>query len=209
MTDSTPSELLDVLDDSGQPTGVRKDRGAVHRDGDWHRTFHLWVIDSDGLILFQRRATAKTVEPGRIDVSVGGHFGAGEGLSQVLREVEEELGFSVHPDELTHLHSRRTERFYDSVTDREFQDVYAVLRDAPLDSYQLDCSEVSVLYEVPITAAIRLFESLEPVAAAGWDCQGRHNNALLFEDDLILRARQETVQILKVLHDWWQVRTGS
>ena len=197
------SELLDVLGEDGLKTGQQKDRAAVHRDGDWHRSFHLGIMNPAGLVLFQRRSDDKAVEPGRIDVSVGGHFAAGEDLSDVLREAEEELGFLPELTDLHQLHKRHTERFYDGLTDREFQDVYALLRDAPLESYQPDCSEVPVLYEVPIDSAIRLFRDLEPVAVAGWDCQGRHNNALLFEDDLIHRARQETVEILGTLKEWW------
>lgn len=195
-------ELLDVLDESGQPTGETKPRGQVHSDGDWHRSFHLWVISSDGLVLFQRRAPSKLIEPGRIDVSVGGHFGAGEGLEDVLREVDEELGFLPAASELSKLTDRRTERYYDGATDREFQDVYALRRDAPLDSYQLDCTEVTVVYELPVAAAIELFRDGTPLAAAGWDCQGRVNNALLVEDDLIQRARDETVKVLEQLQEW-------
>lgn len=197
-------EPLDVLDDKGTPTGQRKARHLVHRDGDWHRSIHIWVVNGDGQVLFQRRAPGKLIEAGKIDVSVGGHFGAGEGLSEVLREVDEELGFLPSVDELTRLDSRQTERFYDDAIDREFQDVYALRRDAPLNTYQLDCSEVTVVYEAPIAGAIELFRNGTPLAVAGWDCQGRVNNALLHEDDLIHRARSETVKILELLNDWYR-----
>ena len=197
-------ELLDVLDPTGKPTGEQKARSLVHRDGDWHRSIHIWVVNADGQAVFQRRAPGKLIEAGRIDVSVGGHFGAGEGLSEVLREVEEELGFMPSESELTKIDSRRTERFYDDAIDREFQDVYALRRDAPLNTYQLDCSEVTVVYEVPIIGAIELFRDGTPLGVAGWDCQGRVNNALLHEDDLIHRARAETVKVLGLLDDWFK-----
>ncbi len=196
-------ELLDGLDESGSPTGERKARSLVHRDGDWHRSIHIWVVNAEGLVLFQRRAPGKLIESGKIDVSVGGHFGAGEGLADVMREVDEELGFLPSEQELTRLDSRKTERFYDDAIDREFQDVYALRRDAPLSSYQLDCSEVTVVYELPIAGAMELFRDGTPLAAAGWDCQGRVNNALLHEGDLIERARSETVKVLGLLQDWF------
>lgn len=191
-----------MLDETGQPTGERKARSQVHQDGDWHRSIHIWVVNADGQTLFQRRAPGKLIEAGKIDVSVGGHFGAGEGLAQVMREVEEELGFLPTPDELTRLDSRKTERFYDDAIDREFQDVYALRRDAPLNTYQLDCAEVTVVYEVPIAGAIELFRDGTPLAVAGWDCQGRVNNALLHDGDLIHRARSETVKVLGLLDAW-------
>lgn len=196
------SELLDVLDEHGVPTGERKERSEVHRDGDWHRSLHLWIMNADNELLFQRRSADKVIEPGKIDVSVGGHFGAGEELEDVLREVDEELGFLVEANELTKLTSRKTERFYDHATDREFQDVYVLRRDAPLDSHQLNCSEVSVLYELPVAGAIKLFRDGTPLAVAGWDCQGRNNNALLYEADLIAHARTETVEVLQLLQEW-------
>lgn len=202
---SEQEELLDVLDEHGTPTGERKERSLVHADGDWHRSLHLWIINADNQVLFQRRSADKVIEPGKIDVSVGGHFGAGEGLEEVMREVDEELGFLVEASELIKLASRKTERFYDHATDREFQDVYVLRRDAPLNSYQLTCSEVSVVYELPVAGAIELFRDCTPLAAAGWDCQGRENNALLYEADLIQRARSETVEILEQLRDWAEV----
>lgn len=192
-----------MLDESGSPTGERKARSLVHRDGDWHRSIHIWVVNKEGLVLFQRRAPGKLIEAGKIDVSVGGHFGAGEGLRDVMREVDEELGFLPSVQELTRLDNRKTERFYDDAIDREFQDVYVLRRDAPLSSYQLDCSEVTVVYELPIAGAIELFRDGTPLAAAGWDCQGRVNNALLHDGDLIERARSETINVLGLLQDWF------
>src|SRR5690625_939747 len=206
FSDAELAELLDVLNQDGEPTGEVLPRGVVHARGEWHHSFHLWIINGDGLVLFRRRADSKQVEPGRIDVSAAGHFGAGEDLEAVLREVDEELGFLPDEADLHHLVSRATERFYSDVTDREFQDVYLLCRDAPLQSYQLDCEETSVLYEVPVEAAIRLHRDGTPVAVAGWDCQGRVNNALLHEADLIERARTETVEVLSLIRDWWSAR---
>jgi len=37
-------ELIDVLDDHGQPTGIIKPKPDVHRDGDWHRCAHVWIL---------------------------------------------------------------------------------------------------------------------------------------------------------------------
>lgn len=202
-SDSETTELLDVLDETGKPTGEILARGAVHEQGKWHRSFHLWIVNTQGMVLFQRRAEGKQFEAGRIDVSAAGHFTAGEDLNAVLREVDEELGFLPEVADLQHLVSRRNERFYDKLTDREIQDAFVLYRDAPLDSYRLNCSESSVLYEVPLQAAIELHRSGAPVAVAGWDCQARVNNALLHDGDVIQRARTETVAVLEQIHDWW------
>src|SRR5690348_12391671 len=102
MADSSlpqdPQELFDVVLADGTATGRMKARAYVHRDGDWHRAVHVWVAGIDRgvpFLLFQRRGLGKDIWPGRLDATVGGHFRAGEGLGQALREVEEEIGISV------------------------------------------------------------------------------------------------------------------
>lgn len=37
-------EWLDIVDENGEPTGVVKERSEVHRDGDLHRTAHVWIV---------------------------------------------------------------------------------------------------------------------------------------------------------------------
>lgn len=186
-----------MLDAAGLPTGRTKTRAEVHRDGDLHRTLHVWVVKDDRNVLLQRRAARKDLEPGKLDVAVGGHFSAGETLPGALRETEEELGFRVGVGELTYLETARVRRTYPEMQDYELQESYLLRRDAPLTSYALDPDEVEVLYEVPLAGAIALFEHGTPVAAAGFDAYGRENNALLIEDDLIEQARGEVVTRLR------------
>jgi isopentenyldiphosphate isomerase len=202
---SVGDERLEVLDDTGTPTGETKTRAAVHRDGDWHRAFHLWVVHPEGLVLLQRRATTKDLGGGKVDVSVGGHVRPGESLLDVLREADEEIGLIVRPGDLTFLETLRSERRYPSgEVDREFQDVYAALvTGRALQAYVLPCDEVSVLYEVPLARAIELFRDGAPVAVEGWDCMYRVNNALLVADDLIEPAREMTAASLERLAAWW------
>ena len=37
-------EMFDVRTPQGDPTGEVKERSAVHRDGDWHGTAHIWLV---------------------------------------------------------------------------------------------------------------------------------------------------------------------
>lgn len=194
-------ELFDVLDVNGEPTGETKPRAEVHRDGDWHRSFHLWIVRDD-YVLLQRRAKTKDLEADKVDVTVGGHYRAGETLSEVVREVEEEVGLFVRPEALHHLTTQKAERHYDHATDREFQEVYVLKNDQPLEHYYLDCAEVSVLYELQLGRAIELYQNGGFAPVSGWDCQQRVNNALLLESDLIVRAREQTVETLKLVRGW-------
>jgi len=90
-------EWFDVLDpDTGRVIG-RAPRDLCHGDPSLvHRAVHAAVFHPDGRILLQKRATTKRVQPGKWDISVGGHLISGEDWSgALLRETEEELGIEV------------------------------------------------------------------------------------------------------------------
>ena len=84
----TDDEILDVFDEGGRHLGTKR-RADVHRDGDWHLAFHLWVVAPAGVLL-QRRARGKSSWPGFLDASAAGHLLAGETIRDGLREVDEE-----------------------------------------------------------------------------------------------------------------------
>jgi isopentenyldiphosphate isomerase len=205
------SEVLDVLDQHGEPTGETKTRAAIHRDGDWHRAFHLWVVHPDGCVLVQRRARTKDLAGGKIDVSVAGHVRPGETVLDVLREAEEEIDLTLRPGALEFLLTQRSERRYpDGAVDREFQDVYATLvEDRELTDYALDCDEVTVLYEAPLARLVAFYRDGGSLAVAGWDCQRRRNDALLVDEDLIEQGRDLTLTSLEHVQRWWAARAAS
>src|SRR4051794_6406963 len=124
-------ELLDVVDERGRHLGIKR-RGDVHRDGDWHLAFHLWVVGPGG-VLFQRRAARKSSWPGFLDASAAGHLLAGETVRDGVREAEEELGTAYAFADLVPLGVHRvvdTER--SGVVNRELQHVFAVCDPRPL-----------------------------------------------------------------------------
>ncbi len=139
-------ELFDLYDQTGRPLGRTKPRDEVHRDGDWHRSAHVWIFTTDRRLLFQRRASDKDTWPGRLDASVGGHYHAGESVEEgVRRDAREELGLTLTPDELIPLGVRRVESREPGIDDRELQDIYLLRRDLPLTAYQPDPVEIDAL----------------------------------------------------------------
>jgi isopentenyldiphosphate isomerase len=160
-------EWFDVVDCSGNPTGEVKRRSDVHRDGDWHRAFHCWVVmrshDAQPAIVFQRRSHAKDTYPGRLDVAVGGHYRAGEGFDEVVREIDEELGISPPVDSLVSIGRRWAEGITESWIDREIEDVYVYALSAPVATLLPSAEEITALDVITVRAIDSLFHDDEPV----------------------------------------------
>jgi isopentenyldiphosphate isomerase len=150
-----PRELFDLVRPDGTPLGRAKARAEVHRDGDWHRAVHVWVAgvgdDGAGFLLFQRRGLGKDTWPGRLDATVGGHYRAGEGLAEALREVEEEIGVAVAPAGLRRLGTRVAVHEEEAgVRDHELQDVFLLRDDRPLAAYRPHPVELAALVRFPL-----------------------------------------------------------
>ena len=134
-----------MLTIDGVPTGVARPRDAVHRDGDWHRAAHLWVVTPDDRVLLQRRALAKDTWPGLWDVSVAGHVAAGELAAEaVVREAFEELGLTLSRDELLPLGTLRYQAILHggAYLENEFHEVFLLRRDVDPAALRLDGDEV-------------------------------------------------------------------
>ncbi|MBL8600499.1 MAG: NUDIX domain-containing protein [Myxococcales bacterium] len=144
MAAQDPNERFDVCDRDGRPTGEVKARGLVHRDGDWHRALHLWVLSTatPPTLILQVRGSHKDTHPGCLDVSAAGHLQAGEGFEDALRESEEELGLAVDRRAVTLVGWRRLERLTPAWRDREYQRVYVTRQPWSLDALRLHPDEL-------------------------------------------------------------------
>jgi isopentenyldiphosphate isomerase len=99
-------EILDIVNENGEPTGKTAGRDEVHEKGLPHRTSHVWLVrrnpESNALeLLLQKRSADKDSFPGCYDISSAGHIPAGDGYAEsALRELKEELGISAAEEEL-------------------------------------------------------------------------------------------------------------
>jgi isopentenyldiphosphate isomerase len=160
-------EQIDVLDENGLPTGLTKPKDQIHRDGDWHRAAHVWIVTGDGRVLLQKRAAAKENWPGWWDVSAAGHCSAGESAEETaLRETEEELGLTLAADELTHVGTFRDPVVLRGGTylDNEIHEVFLVRRDVNLGALTLQEEEVEA---VALVAPEELLSRSDLVPHAG------------------------------------------
>jgi len=156
------TESFDILDCTGRKTGAVIARDEAHRSGVWHGAFHCLIIsmrDGRGQALFQKRAAQKKIAPGKFDVSVGGHYTAGEDAKVAgPREIREELGLDVRFTDLLPLGRRVfVYCFAPGVIEYEFQDVFMLVRDIRPDALLLQKEEVDGVLEMEVDRGIRLF----------------------------------------------------
>lgn len=127
-------EMLDVVDEHGRPVGRASRRDCHSNPALIHPAVHVFVFNSEGALLLQRRAVTKDIQPGRWDTSVGGHLRPGEDPAEgARREMLEELGV-LAAVEFSHAYLWRSER------ETEFVRAYVALHAGP---FRLDPAEVA------------------------------------------------------------------
>lgn len=151
VLNGTSMELVDLLDENNEVTGIRREREVIHREGGLHRTSHVWLVrrneKGEPEILLQKRAKGKDAFPGCYDISSAGHIPAGVGYREsAVRELEEELGVKVAPEELLYIgqnESKVDTVFYGKpFRNHETSAVYVLDRTGVSDRFILQESEV-------------------------------------------------------------------
>ena len=70
-------ELLDIVDELGNPTGKVVEREIAHQKGIRHRTSHVWLVrkrNNKVQVLLQKRSHNKDSFPDCYDISSAGHI---------------------------------------------------------------------------------------------------------------------------------------
>lgn len=144
-------EILDIVDESGVPTGERVERARAHEEGIRHRTSHVWIVrrkEGRLQVLLQKRSEEKDSYPGCYDISSAGHIPAGvDFVPSAIRELREELGCQAQPEELLCCGQRRFE-FHQVFHGKPFHDnqvsnIYVLWLDREPEDFCLQREEVS------------------------------------------------------------------
>ena len=152
-------EMIDIFDADLRPLGI-KERKAAHMDGDWHVTYHLWVVGEhgNGNVLYQWRSREMQNFPDMLDVSAAGHLMAGETVDQGVREAEEELGLDLRAARIHKLGYRvEVADQSNGQRNREYQAVHMVSTPVRLEEFKPQVEEISGLYWIDIQEGISLF----------------------------------------------------
>lgn len=155
-------ELLEIWDwHEAAPTGTAVERGMAHRQGIAHEGVHLWIGRWEGSefqVLFQHRSPEKAVYPDCLDTTVGGHVPFGLSDNKLEKEAQEEIGITPDRNRLLDLGYFRYEEKGEGIHHREFQHIFILEDNRPLEEYSFTDNEVIALCAVPLERFTTLLE---------------------------------------------------
>ena len=162
-------EYLDIVDETGKPTGEIIERSAAHAAGIRHRTSHVWLLrkkDGKVQILLQKRSENKDSHPGCYDISSAGHIPAGEDfIPSAIRELEEELGVKTEAEELHYCGQRvfTSDREFHGKPfhDNQVSNIYILWYDKEERDFTLQQEEVSEVVWMDFEACIEKVKKKE------------------------------------------------
>ena len=147
-------EYIDIIDSkTGNNTGVIKSKLEVHKNGYWHRTIHVWFVNSKNEIMLQHRSKEMENHPDCWDISVAGHISSGEDATiAALREIKEEIGINLPTNELKMIDKTIHQVVLNNKTyfDNEHSNIYLVRADFDIDKLQMQKSEIQNLRWIAI-----------------------------------------------------------
>lgn len=152
---------IDIFNDKYESLGVA-DKKLAHMVGLWHRVFTCLLYDPKKNIAFLQLKTPGRYDferPDYVDISVGGHYRAGELIEEGARECQEELGLNVSYSDLISIGIRQTAcHVSHSYVANEFQHIFLLPRQVALEDLSPADLEIAGFVELPIEIGIRLLK---------------------------------------------------
>ncbi|MGG7620430.1 NUDIX hydrolase [Bacillus coreaensis] len=144
------TELLRIFNEDHEPIGVAT-RAEIHEKGYWHETFHYWLMEKEqgmDYIFLQLRSPKKKDYPHLLDITAAGHLLANETVEDGIREVKEEIGLTVHMEELVSLGILKYSVKMKPLLDNELAYVFLHRSNVLFDSFVLQEEEVVGIYRM-------------------------------------------------------------
>ena len=141
-------EYIDIVSETGKPTGQVALKSVAHKNGLWHNTIHLWLFTKKGEILLQQRSHKKSIYPLLWDVSAAGHIDAGESFTNAaIRETKEELGLDINTNDLKKIgvHKHLCTYANGTIQDNEFHQVFVAELKVEIDKLVPQDEEVEAI----------------------------------------------------------------
>lgn len=176
-------EEIDVLDENGNKTGEVVSREEVHKLGLWHKCVHIWIVNSKGEVLLQKRSSEKKTNPNKWTTATSGHLSAGDSsIEGAIRELGEEIGLQAKAEELQYLFTVKDETVKEyrgeTILDNEITDVYLMRKELDIQNLKLQEEEVS---------------------SVKWFTQEEFKKMVMEKDENLVYHREMQMKILEIL----------
>ena len=131
-------EIFDVYTRAGKKIGTApKSTCHCENPGFYHKPVWIWIINSKGEILIQKRAKTKKHFPSLWDMPSAGHVDSGETcIEGAIRETFEELGVKTIEEDYEYI----GEYIYD--LGWELAQIYFLRLDYEIDKFKISTEEV-------------------------------------------------------------------
>jgi 8-oxo-dGTP pyrophosphatase MutT (NUDIX family) len=127
------TEFQDVLDKFGNKTGRLHERGTPMQPGEYRLAVEVWILNSQGEFLISKRSPYVRTSKNMWQPTTGAVIAGDDSLKTALKEVREEIGVILFPEN-GHLVRRRT-------IDNMFLDVWLFRQEADIADIVLDPKE--------------------------------------------------------------------
>lgn len=160
-------EIWDLYNERRELTGRDHIRGDAIPDGYYHLVVHVWVRNSKGEYLISQRSADRPMHPLKWEC-VGGSVLKGEdSLSGALREIKEEVGLSLSPNN-GKLVCSTTGRVVNGIRFSDIVDVWSFDYDGEVDLRSATTKEVAKTIWMNKAAIKELFDNGELVDTLGY-----------------------------------------
>ena len=133
-----------LVDEQDREIGVAG-KMEVHQKGQLHRAFSVFIFDSGGRLLLQKRALDKYHSPGLWTNTCCSHPRPGEKTEEAAaRRLREEMGFETPLTEIFHFTYRAS--FENGLVEHEYDHVFAGEYEGPVNPAPEEASEYTYLH---------------------------------------------------------------
>lgn len=128
-------ELWDIYDSNRKLTGKTIVRGEKLKKWEYHLVVHIWIVNSKGEFLIQKRAPSVKIRPNLWATTGGSAVKGDNSYTACVREMTEEIGIVPNMDNAKVL--------FTVTRDECISDIWLIKQDFPISDCKMQVEEVS------------------------------------------------------------------